>query len=68
MGNLHVRNEASTLPSLAFATKSFVGNLAAPFRVYNEAGEDERLQEFSNDEHELREQNGEGQSALIEDA
>ncbi len=64
--------EVSTLESLAFATKSFVGNLGAPVRVSDEDDEDdedESLQEQSNDEHELRERNGEGQGVLIvEDA
>lgn len=64
-----MQREESTLPSLNFATNSFVGNLGAPFRVSDEDGEDEELQELSNDEHELQERNGEGQDALIvEDA
>ncbi len=68
-GNLHMQHETSTLPSLAFATNSFVGNLGAPFRVSNEDDEDEELQDSGNNEHELQQQNHEGQAALIvEDA
>ncbi len=64
-----MQHEASILPSLAFATNSFVGNLGAPFRVGNEDDEDGEQQGFSNDEHELQEQSGEGQGAIIaEDA
>jgi len=65
--NSHMRHEASTLPSLAFATNSFVGNLGAPFRVSNEDDEDDQIQELGNDEHELQELNREGQGAPILD-
>lgn len=64
-----MRHEASTLPSLAFTTNSFVGNLGAPFRVSNEDDEDEELPDQGENEHEMQEQNHEGQAALIvEDA
>ncbi len=67
-----MQHEASSLPSLAFATNSFVGNLGAPFRTSNEDGEDgknDELEDLNNDEHELQERNREGQAALIaEDA
>jgi len=64
-----MQGEVSTLPSLAFAANSLVGNLGASLRASNEDGEDEDLQELRNDEHELQEQNGEGQGApIIEDA
>ncbi len=64
-----MQHEASALPTLAFATNSFVGNLGAPLRVGNPDGEDEVLQELGNDEHEMQVQNHEGQAALIvEDA
>ncbi len=67
--NLHqvgsLQHESSTLPSLAFATNSFVANLGAPFRVSNEDDEDEESQDLGNNEHELQEQNHEGETALI---
>jgi len=66
-----VQHEASTLPSLAFATNSFVGNLGAPFRISNEDDDDddEEPQDLGNNEHELQEQRCEGLGALIvEDA
>ncbi len=64
-----MQHEASTLPTLAFATNSFIGNLGAPFRASNENGENDELEDLNNDEYELREQNCEGQAALIaEDA
>jgi len=67
-GNLHMQDETSTLPSLAFAANSFVGNLGAPFRV-REDDEDTELDDLDHNEHEIREQNLEGQPALIvEDA
>ncbi len=60
--------EVPTLPDLAFATNSFVGNLVASLRVSDEDEEDEELQELSNNEHEMQE-NGEGRGALtVEDA
>ncbi len=61
-GNLHMQHEAPTLPSLAFATESLVGNLGASFRV---SDEDDELQDQSNNDHELRERNGAGQDLLI---
>lgn len=68
-GNSHMQYEASTLPSLAFATNSFVGNLGAPFRASNEGDEDEELHDLGHNGHELQELNHEGQVALIvEDA
>lgn len=68
-GHSHMQHEVSSLPSLAFATNSFVGNLGAPFRVNDEDGEDDELQILSNDVHVLQERNRESQSALIvEDA
>ncbi len=67
-GNSHMQHEASTLPSLAFATNSFVGNLGAPFRVNNEDGGDEEPQ-MDSSEHEMRERNREGKGTLmVEDA
>ncbi len=64
-----MQHEAYTLPSLAFATNSFVGNLGAPFRVSNEDDEDEEPHDLGNNEHEMQEQNQVGQTALIvEDA
>lgn len=64
-----MQHEASSLSSLAFATNSFVGNLGAPFRGSNEDGENDELQDLNNYEHELQEQNCDGQAALIaEDA
>ncbi len=66
-----MQHEASSLPSLAFATNPIVGNLGAPLRVSDEDGEEEELPGPSNDEHELQEQNGEGQgqnSLIAEDA
>ncbi len=64
-----MQHEASTLPSLSFATNSFVGNLGAPFRVSNEDGVNDELQDLNTDEHELQEWNREGQATLIaEDA
>lgn len=64
-GNSPMQHEASTLPSLDFATNSFVGNLGAPFRASNEDGENDELEDLNTDEHELQEQNREGQAALI---
>lgn len=64
-GNSHTQHEASTLPSLEFATNSFVGNLGAPFRASNEDGENNELQNLDDDELELQEKNREGQAALI---
>lgn len=63
-GNLHMEQDESTLQSIAFATNTFVGNLGAPLRLSYEDGEDDELQELSNDEHELQERNGKGQGAL----
>ncbi len=64
-----MKHEASILPSLAFATNSFVGNLWAPFRASNEDDEDEELHDLGDNEHEMQEQNHEGQAALTaEDA
>ncbi len=63
-----MQHEASTLPSLAFATNSFVGNLGAPFRVSNEDDEDEELHDLDNNEYETQEQIHEGQAVLIVDA
>lgn len=64
-----MQHETSTLPSLVFATNSFVGNLGAPFRVSNEDDENEELHDLGKNEHELQEQNHEGHAALIvEDA
>ncbi len=64
-----MQHEASSLPSPAFATNSFVGNLGAPFQVSNEDGEGDEVEDLNNDEHELQEQNREGQAELIaEDA
>ncbi len=64
-----MQHEASTLPSLAFATNSFVGNLGAPFRVSNEDDEDGELHDLDNNEYEMEEQNHEGQAAVnVEDA
>ncbi len=64
-----MQREESTLPSLHFATNSFVGNLGAPFRVSNDDDDDEELQGTSIDDHELRERNIEAQGVLvIEDA
>lgn len=64
-GDSHLQYETSTLPSMAFTTNSFVGNLGAPFRVDNEDDEDAELQDLGNNEHELQELNHEGQAALI---
>ena len=65
----NMQHEASSLPSLALATNSFVGNLGAPFRTSNEDGENDELEDLNNDEYGLQEQNSEGQAALIaEDA
>jgi hypothetical protein len=64
-GNSSMRHEASSLPSLDFATNSFVGNLGAPFRASNEDDENNELEDLNNDEHELQELNREGQAALI---
>ncbi len=58
-------DEAPSLPSLVFATNSFVGNLGAPFRVSNEDDEDEELPELTDVEHELQEQNSERQGVLM---
>ncbi len=67
-GNSNMQHEGS-LPSLAFATNSFVGNLGAPFRVNDGDGEEEELHDLGINEHELQELNHEGQAALIvEDA
>lgn len=64
-----MQHEASTLPSLAFATSYFVGNLGAPFRVSSEDDEEEELQDLGNNELEMQEQSQEGQAALmVEDA
>lgn len=64
-----MQHDASTLPSLAFVTNSFVGNLGAPFRVSDEDDEDDEQHDVGNNEHEMQEQNHEGQAALIvEDA
>ncbi len=64
-----MQDEASTLPSLAFATNSFVGNMGAPLRASNEDEEDEEPHDLGNNEHEMQEMNQEGQAALIvEDA
>ncbi len=68
-GNLHMQHETSTLPSLAFATNPFVGNMGAPFRVSNEEDEDDELQDLGDSVCELQELNREGQAVLIvEDA
>lgn len=67
VGNSHM--QTFTLPSLAFATNTFVGNLGAPFQVSSEGSEDEILQALGSDEYELQEQNREDQNALVvEDA
>ncbi len=64
-GNSTMQHEASsTLPSLAFATNSFVGNLGAPLRADDEGDEDVEPQELSNNEHELQERNPECQGVL----
>lgn len=64
-----MQHEVSTLPNLSFVTNTFVGNLGAPLRVGNDEDEDEELQGLGNDEHELQEQDREGQGALLmEDA
>ncbi len=60
-----MQHEPSTLPSLAFVTNSFVGNLGAPFRVSNEDDGDEELHDLGSNEHEMQEQHHEGQAALI---
>ncbi len=58
-----MQREVSTLPNLAFATNSLVGNLGAPFRVSDEDGEDDHLQELGDNEPDV------GQGALmVEDA
>lgn len=68
-GSSHTQHEASTLPSLAFATNSIVGNLGASFRVGNDDDEDEESQDQSHNEQESQEQNHKRQAALItEDA
>ncbi len=64
-----MQHEASALTSLAFATNSFVGNLGVPLRISKEDGEDGELHDRGDNEHEMQEQNHEGQPALIvEDA
>lgn len=69
VGKSNEQHEAPSFPSLAFATNSFVGNLGESFRVSNDDGEDEKVQEPTNDEFELQEKNGEGQAApMVEDA
>ncbi len=55
-----MQNETSVLPSLAFATNPFVGNLGAPVRVSNKDDEDDELQDLGDSECELQEQNREG--------
>lgn len=67
--NPHMQHETSTLPSLAFATNSFVGNLGAPFRVINEDEDEDELHDLGNNGHELQELDHEGEGAsIVEDA
>lgn len=67
-GNSRIQTEASTLPNLAFATNSFVGNLGAPLRVTNEDEEDDELHDLGNNGHELQELDHEGLAApIVED-